>query len=858
MTIGLTTDPLDAYRPIDGSFDEMVAPDGHLRDHWGRVGATLAELGSDQLHQRRSEAQRLLDVDGVTYNVFDGDAAGPRRWDLDPLPLVVAPDEWAAVEAGVIERSELFNLILTDLYGPRDLIRHGVLPPEVVFAHPGFLRACDGVGLPGAHQLFTLAVDIGRDPAGQPWVLSDRAQAPSGAGYALENRVVVSRVFPSLYRDAEVHRLAPFFRSLRSSLQAVAPPGVDNTRIVVLTPGPWSETAFEHAFLASYLGYPLVQGSDLVVRDQKVWMRSLGRNEPVHVILRRVDDSWCDPLELRPESQLGVAGLVESARLGNVSVVNTLGSGVLENAALLPFLPAISKALLGHELRMPSVPTYWCGDEQSRRHVTARLDQLVIKPIGRGAGDASAFGWELSSQQRDALVARIEAHPHTWIGQEPLALGTVPTLTDNGVEARRYVLRAFTVARGESYVALPGGLTRVAGSGGGMLVSNQQGSLGKDTWVLASEPEALGGFWAKDGPVVPAVEPAASMSARAAENLFWLARYAERAEALVRLLRVVADRRNEFEHRVQAAGDSWASPAGRACVRAPLEAVTHVTTTYPGFVGDGAMERLDAPDDELQGLVGNDRLRGSLAHSLRRMLDATLEVRDQLSGDTWLVVGNLDRDLAIMARPMRAGTSQAVIGRVVQSLLAFAGLAAESMVRDPGWRFMDAGRRLERGTQLTSLLRATLATDHDTATNSLMWESVLTAAESIITYRRRYQSRAQLETMLDLLLVDGGNPRSLAFQLDRLAEDLAELPGAGAARRSEAERLLIELTATVQVADTNALARVAADGTRPELTVFLDVATDRLHRIADALDEAHFRHQLPQRSVFQTPGSVLA
>ena len=850
MTIGITADPLADYRPPTGAFDEMLGRSGAIRDHWGRVGATLAELGVDQLQTRRSEALRLLDDDGVTYNITDGAEAGSRRWDLDPLPMVLAADEWATIDAGLVQRAGLFNLILQDLYGPRELVSSGLVPPEVIYADPAFLRPCDGIRLPGSTQLFTMAADVGRDPSGQPWVLSDRTQAPSGAGYALENRVVVSRVFPTLYREAQVHRLAPFFRTLRSSLQKVAPRGVDNPRIVVMTPGPWSETAFEHAFLASYLGYPLVQGGDLMVRGGKVWMRSLGRPEPVHVILRRVDDWYCDPLELRADSQLGVPGLTEAARLGNVSIVNPLGSGVLENPALLPFLPLLAKRLLGEDLLLPSAPTYWCGDPIARSHVQSNLGRLVLKPLARDLGRATMFGWDLSAAERDDVRARIEARPYAWVGQDPLSLGTVPTLTDGGIEARRYVLRGFAVARHDGYAALPGGLTRVTGSSDSMAVSNQRGSIGKDTWVLASEPETLGSFWAREGPVVHAVAPAASMSTRAAENLFWLARYAERAEDTLRLYRVVSDRRNDFEH--------GRNPAGTACLRALLRALTQVTTTYPGFVGDGSEQRLDQPAEELSMILGDDRCTGSLAYALRRMLDATLEVRDQLSTDTWLVVGNLDRDLALLGRRLPTAGSQ-VVARVLQSLLAFAGLAGESMVRDPGWRFMDAGRRLERGVHLSAFLRATLTRSGDTATDSLLWESVLTSTESIITYRRRYQSQAQVETMLDLLLLDRDNPRSLAFQLDRLAEDLAELPRpTSGSRLSTAQRELVELSAAVQVADTAAMATVTTDAdgvtVRAGLEKFLDHAMGGLQRIADAIDAEHFSHQLPQLAVFQGTG----
>ncbi len=492
-------DLLDSYRPQPRVYDEMLTPDGRVREHWAHAGRVIDELGLDELNLRHRETRRLLDDDGVTYNVYGDDASTPTPWALDPLPVLVSSQEWATIERAVVQRAQLLNLVLADLYGRRDLLRRGLLPAEVVFAHPGFVRQCDGVRLPGSQQLFTTAVDLVRDPAGGFTVLADKTQAPSGAGYALENRVVVSRVFSGMYRDAQVHRLAPFFRMLRTALQVIAPPAADDPRIVVLTPGPASETAFEHAYLASYLGYALVEAADLTVRDGRVWLRSLGRLEPVDVILRRTDAVFCDPLELRGDSVLGVPGLVEASRLGAVSIVNTLGSGVLENPGMLPFLPGLAEHLLGQQLLFPSVRTWWCGDPEGRRHVLAHLDQLVVKPIARTLG-TTLLPSELSGEARDDLRARIEARPGMWVGQEHVEMASAPALGATGLEARRSVLRAFAVARHDSYAAMPGGLTRVAPSSNGSRISNQTGALSKDTWVLASEPEKLSGFWLQPGP----------------------------------------------------------------------------------------------------------------------------------------------------------------------------------------------------------------------------------------------------------------------------------------------------------------------------------------------------------------------
>jgi uncharacterized circularly permuted ATP-grasp superfamily protein/uncharacterized alpha-E superfamily protein len=857
MTISSPTDLLASYRPVPGAFDEMITADGRVREHWAHAGHLIEDLGLAGLLDRRAEALRLLVDDGVTYNVYghDDPASAPappaEPWGLDPLPVLLASDEWAGIEAGVIQRAELFNLILTDLYGPRELLRRGVVPPELILAHPEFLRQCDQIRLPGSRQLFTFAVDIARDRSGRCIVLADRTQAPSGAGYALENRVVVSRVFPSLYRDSQVHRLAPFFRTLRESLRAIAPPSADDPRIVMLGPGPWSETAFEHAYLASHLGCPLLEGSDLTVRDGRVWLCSLDRLERVDVILRRTDASFCDPLELLPDSKLGVPGLIEVARLGGVSIVNTLGSGVLENPGMLSYLPRLAEHFLGEQLLLPSVPTWWCGDEEGRRHVLADFDRMVIKPITRGAGPTTVFPWELSSDRRAEVRRQIEANPALWVGQEVVEQGSAPTLTANGLEARRNVLRAFAVVRNDSYAVMPGGLTRVAGAAdvsgddgaprGSFRISNQTGAISKDTWVLASGPEKLSGFWLTTGPSVAAIDPDASMSSRAAENLFWLGRYAERAETMARLLRVVHDRRNDFQR-------ARANPAGTECLHVLLTALTQVSSTHPGFVAGGS--RLGTPGAELFNLVVDENRAGTLAHAVRHLLGASQAVRDQMSTDTWMVVGALDleiRDLR-MSDPHRPAVVQHTLGRIMQSLLALSGLAGESMVRDPGWRFMDAGRRVERGQQLAALLRATVTVDRSTATDSLLLESVLTATESIITYRRRYRSHAQPETLLDLLLLDSDNPRSLAYQLDQLAVDVRLMRRVDRGpSMSGIERLVLEASTALRLADTAVLAAPQEDGMRPALDEFLTHMLELLYRTADAIDDS-FVHPLPLRS----------
>jgi uncharacterized circularly permuted ATP-grasp superfamily protein/uncharacterized alpha-E superfamily protein len=843
VTLTTTDDPIGTYQPPRPGHDELMLRPGTVRPHWARLAAAYRGLGTIELARRQNEIGVLLEQDGVTYNVATPDGRPQRPWRLDAVPLVLPSEEWAVLEGGVVQRAELLNLVLEDLYGSRRLLRAGLIPPVMVLSDPSFLRPLDGVRLPGPKQLPIHAVDLTRARDGRWTAMGDRTQAPSGAGYAMQNRIVVSKVFPSLYRNAEVHRLAPYSRALRSALQAAAPADVDDPSIVILSPGPFSETAFEHAFVATLLGYPLVEGADLEVRHGRVWLRTVAELAPVDVILRRVDAWFTDPLELLPDSTLGVAGLVESARSGAVSVVNPLGAGVLENAGLATRLPALSAHLLGEELKLATVPSWWCGEAAGRSHVIANLDHMVIRPTSRLAGGRSIDGTRLDAAGRDDLARRIAEDPETWVGQEWAEPVTAPVLDAGALQARGTVLRTFAVAREHSYSVMTGGLARSAPADDVSPITNPAGAIAKDTWVLSSEPESLSGFWigGTPGPIATAATP---LPARAAENLFWLGRYAERAEATVRLLRTVHARRTELQH-VQPG-------PGSAALVTMLQAVTRVTGCYPGFVGDDAGVLLADPGDELLAVVADQHRVGAVAHAVARMFDAIDVVRDQLSIDTWLVVGSLQRELARIddAAADREEVVIGVLNAVLHGLLALSGLAADSLIRDHGWHFMDAGRRIERGLQLTTLVGALLGERHDRATESIVTESTLVTAESIITYRRRYRSHALVSTVLDMLFSDAGNPRALRFQLDRLSEDVAVLDGGRPdPATSQAAAAVYEATTIVHRMDPARLATPDGNGRRTELERFAATMNDILTRVSNAIGADNFTRLLPQHSV---------
>jgi uncharacterized circularly permuted ATP-grasp superfamily protein/uncharacterized alpha-E superfamily protein len=813
-----------------GGFDEFAAPDGTPRSAWVDLVDGLA-AAADDLTSSRREVARLLEDDNVTYTPSPASSrsivdlpvdvaaerpalAQPRPWRLDPLPLVLHDREWATLEAGMVQRAELLDAILADLYGARRLLARSQLPAAVVLDHEEYLRPVVGAASVVDQRLFMTAADLGRDASGAWKVIADRTQAPSGAGYAMQNRRVVSRLMPEIYHAAHLHRLTPFFQAMRVALVESAPSTVEDPRVVVLSPGTRSETAFDQAFVASLLGYPLLEGSDLLVREGRVWMRVLGRLEQVDVILRRVDSTWMDALELRGGSRLGVTGLLECVRQGTVSVVNTIGSGVLENPALLPFLPELCERLLGEPLRLPSVDTWWCGDPAGRAYVLAHLDELVVRAVSPGNG-RSVVGAALTREQRERLLARIEAAPHRFVGQEVLPLSSAPTAVPGatvgspaGLARRRVVLRSFAVRSGSSYTVMLGGLARTNDEDAldrGPFVTAPDGGVAKDVWVVSSEPGptsrvAVSRSRAEEGSAVLPGAASAAMVPRVLSDLYWFGRYAERAEDLLRL--ILASRTLSIETDADVR-------AGQA-LDVLLQALTHVSTTYPGFLAlpDDPAARRAAVMPELRSLMLDRRRPGSVAQALQALTTTAQGVRDQLSEDVWMVLADIERALQTLGRqPQDQGLHLSEAGeRVLSGLLALCGIAGENMVRDPGWLLLDTGRGLERALQVLSLLRATLVESYGPDVDRAVLEAALTSSESIVTFRRRYRGRSGVPAVVELLVVDASNPRSVAYQLHRMQTDLRAIPNTSPTARPL--RLLDRLAEKVRLADPVALGTV--------------------------------------------------
>jgi uncharacterized circularly permuted ATP-grasp superfamily protein/uncharacterized alpha-E superfamily protein len=815
-------------------YDEFVDRDGNVRPAWSELANAVAERGRAGLDRLRSVVNGLIDNDGITYtevdSTWDGgsklEALEPRPWSLDALPIVVSAADWDVLEAGLVQRSRLLDAVLTDLYGPRSLLTEGVLPPELVFAHPGYVRAANGIDVPGRHQLFMHACDISRLPDGGFQVNADWTQAPSGAGYALADRRVVAHSIPDLYERIAPRPTTPFAQALRLALIDAAPDVAQDPMVVVLSPGTYSETAFDQAYLATLLGFPLVESGDLVVRDGKLWMRSLGTLKRVDVVLRRVDADYTDPLDLRADSRLGVVGLVEAQRRGTVTVVNTLGSGILESPGLLRFLPDLAERLLGEDPLLHTAPAYWGGIAGERSHLLANLSSLLIRST---VGGKTLVGPTLSSGQLAELAARIEDMPWQWVGQELPQFSTAPTDNAGLLSSAGVGMRLFTVAQRSGYAPMIGGVGYVLAPGPAAFTLNTVAA--KDIWVRPTERARAETVTL---PTVPAPAKTAAgtwgvSSPRVLSDLFWMGRYGERAEETARLLMVARDSFHVYRH-LQDTEES-------ECVPVLMAALGRLTGTHTGADGDHA-EAIAVAPSTLWSLTLDPTRPGSLVQSVEGLALAARAVRDQLSNDTWMVLAGVERAVALRSDPPYSlAEADALLAsaqaQTLAGMLTLSGVAAESMVRDVGWTMADIGKRIERSLWLTALLRATLTDVRSAAAEQAIIEATLVACESSVIYRRRTVGRVSVAAVTELMLFDPDNPRSLLYQLERLRADLKDLPGSSGSSRPE--RLVEEISTLLRRSHPEELEAVSAEGQRAKLAELLDAIHAELRDLAEVI-----------------------
>ena len=841
---------MGGYGKVAGVYDEMMDESGAIRPHWQSFLGGLGAMSPLEIENGWDNAERIIQENGTTYNVYQDAGDGAHPWRMDPIPALISANEWRHIEAGLIQRAKLLNAVVADLYGPQRLLTEGLLPASLVFGNPNFLRALHGIDIPDNAWLNFIAVDLARAADNKWWVLSDRTQAPSGAGYTLENRVVMGRTLPQIFRDSQVQRLAGFFQTLSDNLVAMT--GSEDPVIVLMTPGPHNETYFEHAYLARYLGFPLVEGEDLTVRDNKVFLKTLNGLRQVDLIFRRVDSEFCDPLELRTDSLLGVAGLVAAARGGNVIVTNALGSGLVECDALMSFLPGLCKHLFGEERILPSAATWWCGQDRERDYVLANLDHLVIRPTFSNrtiltAGVDAIVPAQLSSEERGRLIDRINRRGYDFIGQEILPLSTTPSWRDHALHPSPMVLRAYICADGDGYRVLPGGLTRTADSIDAHAISMQQGDASKDTWVLWDEPVSTFSRLAGADHVLALQRSGSNMPSRVADNLFWLGRYAERTENTARLMRSLVLRLTGEA----GAGDDPQTLQRLMAILVDLGYVRRRTARSAVAAGIQAVER------EVTNLIFDHRSTTGLLSLMSDLQRTAALVRDRLSGDAWRLLNNLYgvTERHAQGHILDVDVALALLSKIVEELAAFSGMQMENMTRSTGWRLLDIGRRIERAGHMSRLVRE-LAVNGEPETEGGL-DLLLELGDSTMTYRTRYLSAMQLPAALDLLVIDDTNPRSIAFQAAVLKDHISALPrDSELAVLPRQEHLVEAISSQLKLLDIYELCGVRTQrGKRSNLDGFMRQIQAQCSELSDTLARSYFSHAMTVRSGSMSGGA---
>jgi uncharacterized circularly permuted ATP-grasp superfamily protein/uncharacterized alpha-E superfamily protein len=804
---------LAGYAPLPGIFDEMMDADGRVRPHWNLFLAKLAALGPEEMSRRFAAADRHLRDSGVFYRIYEDPAGGERPWPFSHVPLILDGAEFRQLKEGLVQRAEMLEMVLQDIYGPARLVREGRLPAALVAGNPEFLRPLSGVAPGGDAFLSFYAVDVGRGVDGRWWVLGDRTQAPSGAGFALENRVALSRVLPDAYRELHVERLAGFFQTFEQALSGECRP---DSRVCLLTPGPMNETYFEHAYLARHLGFLLVEGEDLTVRDDGVFIRTVSGLRRADVLVRRLDADFADPLELNARSRLGVPGLVQAVRDGAVMIVNELGSGFVEARALMSYLPALAPVLAGGELAIPNIATWWLGQTAVREHVMKRFDEMVIAsaffdPLP-GHNDArEVIGGALSPMQRARIFEAIAHRGVDFVAQEAVTLSTMPIVQDGKFAPRPFILRLYLAWQGysEGWTVMPGGFVRIADDVDARAVSLQHGGRTADVWVPSDTPVHDTALLTRAETIV-VNRTTGALPSRAANNLFWVARYVERAEATLRLVRALLNRIME--------ADDGAAPliARLTSLLGAWSAIPkNVPNARPTLTALAVMQRRD--------------LDGALPHHVGAARAAASVIRDRFSPDAWRALVDLSD---LIAAPLPAGSSDIALTERVNGALriiaSFSGLAQENMSRLAGWRFLELGRRIERAVATCRFLRQfALDTIADGALDAL-----LELADSLITYRLRYDMLAAPTPVIDLVMLDPANPRSVAFQIECIETHLAALPRRAANGRLSLPQQIATLASgtlrTTQAARIDEPLIVATEGS--------------LMRLSEAIATAYFTH----------------
>ncbi len=830
---------MDSYVAPSGEYDEYLDTNGKPRPHWDAAASQLSKIDEGSWQQRHQQLDELIKENGITYNVYqDNQAEHQRQWSLDLLPLMLDAKEIEDLEERLSQRVHLLNLVLEDVYGRQTLLRSGGMHPYILYGNPSFHPPCHGLVSHRHKHIQIYSADLTRGPDGSWIVLGDRVEPASGLGYALANRMLATRTLPKLMQAMEVASLQPFVNAFSRAVESLSPFRSDNPNVALLTPGPTDETYFEHNFLARNLGYTLAEGADLTVRNNQLYMKTIGGVQRVDVLLRRVNSQFCDPLELRSDSLIGVPGLTNAVRQGNLSVSNSLGSGFVQTSSLLAFLPWFSRNFLGESLEIPSVATWWCGQESEKKFVIDNIDRLAIKPTFWASGINSQFGPNLTTAEKQDLIARINHRPEAYCGQEIVSASTIPVADGYKLVSRHSKLRVFLVATEDGWKMMPGGLARYSKSVTDLSITTAGGGTSKDVWVVGKSKHK--GVQEKR-PVahvsVSSLQKSQSeLPSRSADNLFWLGRYIERAESRTRVL-----------HSLWTILAEESAPENQKVAIPFLEQIVPSNQNISGFLSHKGTTLNTAKTEEaiLEALF-NENNSDSLISTIASVERTASKAKERLSTDTWkrlVAMRDITQATKNQDHSVYDNATIELLEHSLEALSAFIGNLMENTTRTQGWRFLEIGRRIERAGVIANMLQSSfIGREKD---DEILIPKLLAWADSAMTYRRRYLNTYTDINTLDVICLDYDNPRALAFQAQQLKNLLAELPHAINGERNPIDQTALRVFSSVALADISAFT-IDSRGEGGKLDTFFQEIITNLGLLGSHIESTYFAHTQPQ------------
>ncbi|MDX9902354.1 MAG: circularly permuted type 2 ATP-grasp protein [Aliarcobacter sp.] len=819
---------------LESSFDEMFDTQCNVRPHWNEIKNGLDNAGIKQLEQKQTEIDWRLEDNGVTYNIYNDPEGNNRRWNLDPIPLVLTSTEWEEISKGLKQRAKLLNLIFKDLYTEQRLIKEGIVPAEIIFAHKSFIPEVFNFENKDYYSMRFYATDISRGPDGKFWVINDRTQSPSGLGYAIENRLTMNSISNDLYPNIEILKMAKFIEGFKDMLKSLSSSNHENPLIALLTPGPLNETYFEHSYISSFLDLTLVQGEDLLVKNNQLWLKNLNGLRKVDTLIRRVDSQYCDPLELKNNSQLGVAGLVNVIRKDNLSMINPIGVGILENIGLNPFMKNIAKFLLNEELILPQIATWWCGQEKELDFVLENIKNLIIKKIDRTDNIEVYFANDLNEEELNILIEKIQNNPHYYVGQEIIDFSTTPSFTKGKVEPRNTVIRAFSYLHEEKYHVMPGGLIRVSPSKDSLVVSNQKGGTSKDLWILGKDDDFSGNSIFKNRSFIDS--RLENISTKRAENLFWLGRYLTRSITTARMIRFNLKSMlnlNRYDDHTNS----------KQTNKILNNALTHLTMSYPGFLDEKSTV---LPMKEIISLIRDKNRAGTLSFSITMLSDLNASVKNLLTMEAWRIYEKMQKEWNSYSKKDISTNKEHIneLDKLLIYLMAYKELIDESIFKEQGLILFDIGSKIEVSQLLISKLRSLLTLKLDKLIEYDVLDSMLNSYESYNSYRAYYKSSLALENVLDFLVFNTKYPKALIYIINQLLTDLKELPkNINNSHLSSFEEPIFKVFSMITLTNTQKLLESQEDEyVYTQLDEFLSTISDLLTKTSDELTKTYFSH----------------